>query len=353
MTKSTSDNSGLYLIAEAGVNHGGDLTVALEMVKQAALAGWDAIKFQTYKAGRLAHPSLSPHYWDLNSEATESQFELFGKFDGLKWQDYVAISQEANAWGIDFMTTVFDHLEVSKYAELMKRFKVASADLTNFLLLEEIAATGKPVILSTGAASFAEIRASLDFLKMNGAEDVELLHCVLNYPLDIRNSALERILALRETFPGYRVGYSDHTSYSSGESDVALLLAYSSGARTIEKHFTLDPKLVGNDHYHSADPRGLMHLRQLLVSAQAASEPFSEEPYLEGQEAARTNARRKLFAAEFIKPGEHLTKENVVALRASLGLDALTWPQIKGCSVNMEIPRGAEIKLSMLDSSHD
>ena len=320
------------------------------MVEQAAFAGWDAIKFQTYTAGRLAHPSMSPHYWDLNAESTESQFELFGKFDGLGWDDYVTLSAKAKECGIDFMTTVFDHLEVAAYSRLLGRFKVASADLTNFLLLEEIAATGRPIILSTGAASFAEIRQACDFLEKSGAQQIELLHCVLNYPLDIRNSALGRILALRKEFPNLRVGYSDHTPYSSGESNIALLLAYSAGARTIEKHFTLDMNLEGNDHYHSADARGLKQLKQALLSAEAALEFFAEDPFLEGQEDARKNARRKLFAAKRISSGEKATKDNVVALRATRGLDARYWPEIRGKSFNQEILPGAEIDLKHFEA---
>lgn len=315
-----------YVIAEIGVNHEGSIELAMELVDQAWRGGANAAKFQTYKAETLASVN-SPAYWDLESEPTTSQFELFKKYDAFSEAEYKALAEHCKARGIDFMSTPFDHQAVDMLEPLVPAFKIASADITNVPLLRRVAATGKPAILSTGAAGLDEISAAVEELSRGGCEAVALLHCVLEYPCPYENANLGMIGGLRRAFPGKVVGYSDHT-----RPDPAMMIlsaAYLKGARIIEKHFTHDKTLPGNDHYHAmneADLRKFLNQVALLSEAEGAG----EIRYLESEESARLNARRSIVLARSLDAGELINELSVICKRPGTGISPQHWDEVIG-----------------------
>ena len=248
-----------YVIAEAGVNHEGSMDIARRLIDEAALGGADAIKFQTYKAGTLASKH-SPAYWDTSKEPTPSQYELFKKHDSFWKGEFENLKKHCDQAGIAFMSTPFD-VESAKFLnDMMDVFKISSSDLTNRPFIEFMCDFKKPIIMSTGAASLAEIAEAVSWIEAKG-NPLALLHCVLNYPTMDENAALGMIPALVRHFPQHVIGYSDHTLPNDMKVlEVAALL----GAQILEKHFSHDKTLPGNDHYHAMDYKDLQLFRQNL-----------------------------------------------------------------------------------------
>ena len=239
-----------YVIAEIGVNHEGSLATAKLLIESAKRGGADAAKFQTYKAGLIAS-KFSPSYWDTSKEPTTSQYELFTKYDSFGEAEYKELAMHCKKHDIEFVSTPFDLGAVDMLNPLVRFFKIASADITNPPLLKKVAATGKPVILSTGASNIGEIDAALAILHSAGAKEICLMHCILNYPTRNENAHLGMLDDLRNRYPELLLGYSDHTL--PNEQMTSLIAAHLLGAVVLEKHFTLDKTLPGNDHYHAMD----------------------------------------------------------------------------------------------------
>ncbi len=318
------EGTGPYVLAEIGVNHGGDLDLARRLVDEAAEGGADAVKFQTYKAGKLASRN-SPSYWDLDSEPTRSQYELFKRYDGFETADYEALARHAVERGVDFLSTPFDLEAVEALAPLMRVFKVASADLTNVPLLDAVAAHGKPVLLSTGAAHLSEVDEAVRRLTAHlPPERIGLLHCVLEYPTPFADAHLATIEHLQRCFPDHPVGYSDHTRPDAAM--LVLLRAWMLGATVLEKHFTHDKNLPGNDHYHAMDRDDLRRLREGIALLEQ-TEGEARVRALPGEEAARRNARRSLVASRALASGHVLEAGDLDVKRPAFGLppSALDW----------------------------
>lgn len=308
-------NKDFVFILEAGVNHDGNLDRALELVAQASRTGADYIKFQTYSASKIA-ARTSPSYWDLKEESTSSQIELFSKYDGFSREDYIALANECERVNIGFMTTCFDVDWVDQLDSIIPVYKVASADITNFQLLECIAKKNKPIILSTGAATLLEIQSALDLIRNYNSRNVSLLHCVLNYPTLAENAALGRIKVLADEFPDLTIGYSDHTK--PRDSNQAIQMSYNFGARVFEKHFTWNTSATGNDHYHSF---GELEAKDMIAALRKSilMERFDEESFVRNQEAARSFARRGLYAARDLLAGEPILSTDIIPLRPPIG----------------------------------
>jgi N-acetylneuraminate synthase len=334
-----------YVVAEAGVNHGGDLATAREMVAAAGRAGVDAIKFQTYSAGRLAVRD-STAYWDRAHEPAATQHELFSRYDALREADYRLLAADAAEHGIDFLSTPFDVESVGWLAELTPLVKVASADVTNHPLLRRVAATGRPVALSTGASTLDEVAAAVALLEDGGAPAVALLQCTLSYPTATADAAIGGLVALRERFPEHALGYSDHTL--PADSLEAIAAAWALGARIVEKHFTLDPSLPGNDHYHAFDPEGFARLRARLDQTRALLGGPSKD-VLAAEEAARTHARRSLVARAAILAGTVLTEELLDVKRPGTGIAPTELAAVLGARAAADIPADAILTWSLLE----
>lgn len=330
-----SNNSMPYLIAEIGVNHEGSLSKAKELIDLAALGGADAAKFQTYKASKLASKD-SPAYWDTSMEETTSQFELFKKYDGFEVEDYIELAEYCKSKSIDFMSTPFDIESVDFLDPLMEIFKIASADITNFPLIKKICSKNKPLILSTGASTIEEIINAVNLIKNHGIpdENIALLQCILNYPTDISNANLGMILDLKNKFPNHVIGYSDHTN--SRTDMLPLITAYSLGAIIIEKHFTFDKTLAGNDHYHAMD---VDDCKKFVNQASTIHKLLGSyhKTYLPSEEISRKNARRSIVAAKFIKKGEIIQEQDLTFKRPAFGICTSNWDSVIGRKASKDI----------------
>lgn len=315
-----------YVIAEIGVNHEGSMDLARRMIEQAQEAGADAVKFQTYKADKIASRH-SPAYWDTEKEPTQSQHQLFRKFDSFGPDEYAALAEHCRIVGITFVSTPFDMEAVDFLDPLVRFFKIASADLTNVPLLRKIAAKGKPVLLSTGAATLGEIDMAVSTLSETGCRDIVLLHCVLNYPCPDADANLNMIAGLQRCFPQFVVGYSDHT-VPDGAMRI-LTASWLIGAAVIEKHFTHDKSLPGNDHYHAMDVADLERFIGNIDSLLSARGSSHKAP-LPSEAPARQHARRSIVPIRDIAEGEELGEELLTTKRPAHGISPLHWDEVMG-----------------------
>jgi len=302
------------IIAEAGVNHEGSIEIAHRLILEAAEAGADAIKFQTYRADTIASKE-SPAYWDTSKEPTSSQHALFQKYDKFWKDEFEQLKMWCDDAGIEFLSTPFDVASAEFLNDLMAVFKVSSSDITNKPFIEYIANFGKPIILSTGASNINEIDSALTWIDGKGVP-LAILHCVLNYPTSDKDANLGMIGSLREHYPERVVGYSDHTL--PGDMRV-LETAWLLGATIIEKHFTHDKSLPGNDHYHSMDKADLRLLKENIIRIK---ELFGEKNKrcLESETPARLHARRSLVAVRSIKAGATITSDMLTWKRPGHGI---------------------------------
>lgn len=316
-----------YIIAEIGVNHEGSLEKAKELIEQAKEGGADAAKFQSYKASTLASKH-SPAYWDTKLEKTQSQHELFQKFDCFEPKDYEKLSTYCKSQDIEFLSTPFDNEAVDFLSPLVPFFKIASADITNLPLLRKIGSKEKPVILSTGASTLAEVDLALQELEKSGASGIVLMHCILNYPTPNNQAHLKMIQGLRRAYPENLIGYSDHTL--PDEHMTALVTAWLLGAVIIEKHFTNDKSLSGNDHYHAIDKQDLKRLNELIERISVFLGPSSHKAPISTEEIARINARRSIVLDRTVGVGEILAEKDLTCKRPGTGISPLHWDSILG-----------------------
>ena len=340
-------DSDFLLLLEAGVNHDGELSKALQLIDSASQTGAHVVKFQTYTAEKIAAPE-SPSYWDLNSEPTTSQIELFKKYDSFSVLDYEKLATESKMKNIGFLSTCFDQEWVELIDHLLPFYKIASADITNYPLIKTSASKNKPILLSTGAASISEIRTTLDFIGRYTSAQVCLMHCVLNYPTLPQNANLGRISELQAQFPDSLIGYSDHTQppYSFD----AIAFAYLLGARVFETHFTMDKKSLGNDHYHSLDSADVTRLIEKLQNTSQMLN-YTEERFLSLQAPAREFARRGLYAAQNLETGHIITEADLIPLRPTLGDDGFSadeYETLIGKKINQNIEAFGAIRGSLI-----
>jgi N-acetylneuraminate synthase len=313
------------VIAEIGVNFYDiaeqrgipPLDAAKLMLKEAIDAGADMAKFQSYKSNTLAAKN-SPAYWDTTKETTTSQYELFQKFDKFGEAEYRDLAKYSESLGAPFLSTPFDLEAVDFLADLMPAFKIASADITNIPLLRGIAGKGKPVLLSVGASSIEDIQVALDAIReVDPSLPIVLLQCVLNYPTPAENANLGMIQGVQDAFPDLLVGYSDHTEPS--RDMVEILVAVLLGACVIEKHFTLDKTLPGNDHYHAMDPDDLRNLKRQLARIRMLY-GSREKIILASEEISVRNARRSIVLKQAVRAGDTLTENHLIMKRPGTGI---------------------------------
>ena len=334
-----------YVIAEIGVNHEGSMVRAKELIDMISQAGGHAAKFQTYKADKLASKN-SPAYWDTTKEPTESQYKLFQKYDSFNEEDYQELARHCADCGIDFLSTPFDSSAVITLAPMMHAFKIASADITNIPLLISIAKFKKPVILSTGAAKIWEIDHALEILREHGATKVALLHCMLNYPTEYNNAGLLMIETLKTRFSNVVVGYSDHTL---PEPDMlTVMTAIAMGACIIEKHFTYDKSLPGNDHYHAMDYKDL---ETLMININRQQQVLSnvDEQGREKEKLARMHARRSIVAGVKIAKGSKISESDLTYKRPASGISTLHWFSVVGSIAKVDMDEDHILKWSDIE----
>lgn len=292
------------------------LEAAKLYIDEAAKAGVDCAKFQSYKASKIASVH-SPAYWDTSKESTQSQYELFKKFDSFNESEYRELSRYSHEKGLDFTSTPFDYESADYLSDLVDFYKISSSDVSNLPFIEHVAKKGKPLVISAGASFLSEVDEVIRVALNSGVSDLTILHCVLSYPTRQEDANLLVIKTLKEVFPNVRVGYSDHVI--PDPTMQTLSTAYLLGAQVIEKHFTLDKTLKGNDHYHAGDPTDFRTARQNFdLINNILGNP--EKTVLECEYTSRKEARRSLVATKKIEKGDVITAQDIIAKRPGTGI---------------------------------
>jgi N,N'-diacetyllegionaminate synthase len=301
------------VMAEAGANHNNSVDRAIEMSEKAAAAGAWGIKFQLYKAESLSTRS-APKYWS-DAIGTETQFEAFQLSDRMEYHEYAAIAEACADLGIVFFATPFDAAAVEALESMNAPiYKVASGDITHKPLLREIAATGKPIVLSTGAATAEEVSRAIDWLDLS-PEKLVLLVCTLSYPTHDGDGHFARIETFRKRFEPHLIGVSDHTLGVAGGWVASAL-----GAVCIEKHYTLDKSLPDiPDHKLSVDAEELEELVQGCDRG-AVLRGSAEIRLRDSEMAACASARRSLVTGRDIDAGEVIEEEDLRFKRPGSGI---------------------------------
>ena len=331
---------GAFIVAEAGVNHNGRLDVAKQLVEAAVDAGADAVKFQTFKAEALATQSVGRAPYQERFGST-SQFEMLKALE-LSYEDHEALKGHCDGCGIEFMSTAYDEHAARFLKELgVRRIKIASADIVNRPLLEAVARTGLPTIMSTGMASLGEVERAVGLLRSEGTQQITLMHCVSSYPLSVDQVNMRWMQTLREAF-GLPTGYSDHTMGLS-----IPIMAASLGAVAIEKHFTLDRAMAGPDHAASLEPD---EFQRMVRGIRDVEQAFGEATFGQADQEKENviPMRRSLHAARLIQAGRVIQREDLAVLRPFVGLDPWLIDVVVGRASRADIQAGQPITWDVL-----
>jgi len=304
-----------FLVAEAGVNHNGDVNIAKKLIEVAKGAGADAVKFQTFKAEDVVTISAEKApYQKETTNSEESQFEMIRKLE-LSRENFEELSDYAQKKGMIFLSSPFDKGSVDLLDEMgVPVFKVGSGEITNLPLLKYIARKKKPVILSTGMATLGEIEEALAAIRQEGVDEIVLLHCVSCYPARTEDMNLRVMGTLRQAFR-LPVGLSDHSL-----GITVPIAAVALGACAIEKHFTLDKKLPGPDHRASLEPRELKEMVKAIRDVEKALGNGIKRPTVEEEENKKVG-RRSIVARVDIPAGAVITEDMLAIKRPGNGLE--------------------------------
>jgi N,N'-diacetyllegionaminate synthase len=314
------------IIAEAGVNHNGDINLARKLIDSAAYAGADRVKFQTFSADRLVTKNAEKADYQVQAtEEDESQYAMLSKLE-LTREMHETLIEYCKSCGIEFFSTGFDPESIDLLVELgISSFKIPSGEITNLPYLRYVGQFGKPVILSTGMANLNEIENALDVLEQVGTSRsrITVLHCNTEYPTPMLDVNLRAMLTIRDTF-GVQVGYSDHTL--GIEVPIA---AVALGATVIEKHFTLDRNLPGPDQKASLEPKELKAMVSAIRNIERAMGDGIKRPS-PSEQKNKLIARKSLVAACAIHEGEVFSENNLTVKRPGNGLSPMCWDEVMG-----------------------
>ncbi|MCR2046775.1 N-acetylneuraminate synthase [Acetatifactor muris] len=312
------------IIAEAGVNHNGSLEAAKKLALTAKKCGADIVKFQTAKLNSMVSKhAYMADYQKKNIGVEMSQRDMLKKIL-LTYNDFIELAAYCKEINVCFLSTPFD-LESIEFLKKLgcSMWKIPSGEITNYPYLVEIARTGKDIILSTGMSTLQEVDDALEVLQENGAGKITLLHCTTNYPTPMEDVNLNAMLTLKEKY-GCAVGYSDHT-----KGIEVPIAAVALGAEVIEKHFTLDCRMEGPDHKASLEPDELEAMIRAIRNIEKALGDGIKIPS-ESEKANIAVARKSIIAADNIKVGDILTKENLTTKRPGTGISPMRWNEILG-----------------------
>lgn len=341
-----------YIIAEMGVNfydtaqemNVSPLAAAKLYIDAAAEVGVNCAKFQSYKANTIVSKN-SPAYWDTTKEPTKTQYELFLKHDGFDEADYRELCNYTRSKGLDFTSTPFDYDSANYLYDMVDFYKISSSDLSNLPFIRHIGIKGKPVYISVGAAYLSEVEVAVRTLKEAGCKDIVLLHCVLSYPTAPENANLRIIETLKKTFPDTRVGFSDHIA--PDETMMTLAAAYMLGAEVIEKHFTLNKNLPGNDHYHAGDPDDFKKaISNFKWINKVLGSP--EKTVLNCEVIPRREARRSLVLTRDMKAGDKIEKSDVMPKRPGTGISPEFMDIVVGRTVRLDLKEDTILSWNMI-----
>jgi len=316
-----------FIIAEAGVNHNGDLKIAELLIDAAVNAGADAVKFQTFRTGDLCSKyAPRAEYQDKNTGTDESQFLMLKKLE-LDYAAHTRLMACAARKNIRFLSSPFDLKSIDLLNTMgLDVFKIPSGEITNLPYLEKIGSLQKKIILSTGMADMVEIQEAVRILEQQGSKrsQISLLHCCTDYPASPEQVNLRAIQTMKEFFPDMVIGYSDHTA----GVEIALA-AVAMGAGIIEKHFTLDKSMKGPDHRASLDPHELKGMVCAIRNIEKALGDGKKTPS-PSEIKNRKVVRKSIVASKNIKKGEIFSQSNITIKRPGTGISPLEWYQVLG-----------------------
>ena len=329
------------IIAEAGVNHNGDLALAKKLVASAATAGADLVKFQSFITSKsIARHAPKAQYQKVSTNPAESQFDMVRKLE-LSRVNHEELIEECRRCGIGFFSTAFDTESFDMLSELgLDHVKIPSGEITNLPLLRHIGNCGKPVILSTGMATLGDIESAIEVLEQAGTPraNMTVLHCTTEYPTPMNEVNLRAMQSIHTAF-GVAVGYSDHTP----GIEVAIA-AVAMGATVIEKHFTLDRNLPGPDHKASLEPE---ELKAMVVAIRNIENALGDGIKRLTPSEARNKliARKSLVAAQSMQAGEDFSSKNITTKRPGTGISPMRWDEIMGRTAPRDFAQDELIEL--------
>ena len=333
--KKIGEKEPVFIIAEAGVNHNGDIDTAKKLVNAAVDAKADAVKFQTYKTENIVTFKGKKAIYQKRSKE-KTQFDMLKNLE-LSYEDFWDLKRYCDKKNIEFISTPYDNESVKFLDDLkVKRFKVASADLVNKELIKKIAETKKQIILSTGMATIDEIKRTVSLIQKIGNKDIAILHCTTMYPTPYNKVNMSFLKTLKETFD-FPIGYSDHTIGIE-----IPIMAVSLGATIIEKHFTLDRKMSGPDHFASLEPSEMI---EMIKSIRNVEKAFGKnKKIITGEEKRNVfYMRRGIHASRDIKKGQKITKNSIKIIRPYEGVDPWDFDLIINKTVKKDIKKDRAI----------
>ena len=330
------------IIAEAGVNHNGDIAKAKALIDKGAEAGVDYVKFQTFKAGNLVTKQAKrAAYQDKNTQDNDSQYEMLKKLE-LSQKDHQELIDYCTQKGVKFLSTGFDFESLEFLAGLgITIAKVPSGEITNLPYLRKVATLFPEVILSTGMANITEIKDAVKVLTDNGVskDKITVLHCNTEYPTPMEDVNLKAMLHIQREL-GVPVGYSDHTL--GIEVPIA---AVALGATVIEKHFTLDKTLPGPDHKASLEPEELKAMVKAIRNIEKAVGGSGIKEVSASEAKNKPIARKSIVASKFIRKGDLLTEENITVKRPGIGISPMLWDEVIGKTAKKDFEEDDLIEL--------
>lgn len=314
----------VYIIAEAGVNHNGNIQIAKEMVDVAVSAGVDAIKFQTFNSEKLVCRNARKAEYQLeNTGFKETQLDMLKSLQ-LSQENFIELKKYCNKKNIDFISTPFDVESLIFLFKIgVKTIKIPSGEITNYPLLVTAGKTMLPIILSTGMSTIDEVSDAIKILMDNGTKNIVVLQCNTEYPTPYQDANINSMIFMKDKL-NQQVGYSDHTL----GNDVAIA-AVAAGAKVIEKHFTLDKDMIGPDHKASIEPD---ELRKLVISIRNVEKAMgSYNKFVSSSERKNIEVVRKsIVASKKIKKGELFSEENITTKRPGIGMSPMKWNDVIG-----------------------
>ena len=331
-----------FLIADIGVNYYdiaqkeeiSDIDAAKLMISEAKKVGIDAVKFESYKTENLL------------SEESQTQFDLFKKYDKFGVDEFRQLADFCSELKIKFLSTPLDFESADYLDEFMDIYPISSSDLTNIPFIQYIAKKNKPILLLTGAATLNEIKQAVKAIEEVSTVDIAIMHSVLAYPTEYRDANLAMIKDLVQNFPEYEIGYSDHTRPDSNM--FVLTTAYNYGAEIIEKHFTLDKSLPGNDHNHSMDPEDVMIFKTNVGFLSQLSGMKNKQPLI-CESSAKRESRRSIVLIDDIKKGDIITADLITFKRPGTGIAPAKIDDVVGKRALVDIGKDTLIDFDMID----
>jgi N-acetylneuraminate synthase/N,N'-diacetyllegionaminate synthase len=336
----------VYVIAEAGVNHDGDVEQAHTLVDAAADAGADAVKFQTFAADRLVAPNAPKAAYQEETDDADSQYEMLRRLE-LPTSAHRRLIAHCEERGIQFLSTPFDARSADLLDELDRpAIKIGSGELDNLPLLRHVAGFGRPMLVSTGMGTLTEVETALDVIRDAGAPPVALFHCTSAYPAPLAEANLRAIRTMDEAFD-VPVGYSDHTTAVETPA-----FAAAAGARLVEKHFTLDRTLPGPDHAASLEPDELDRAVSLVRDATTALGSGEKAPTAT-ELSNRDVIRKSLHVTTAVREGERFTESNVSVVRPADGLPPADLDRVLGERAATDLDAGDPVTADAVAATED